>query len=352
MGQGLTEEESRELNSLLEEHPGYHFFREIIGSVRGERVHQEPATEEEDMVSEGWALLKRGLDDPHAYAGREEKGPETGRRMIYRWLRVAAILGAVMLLGGVIFYRLTMPEDHHGGAVARTDKQVAVPAGMPQKITLPDGSEVWLNAGSRLRYANAFIQKERDVFLDGEAYFKIKHDGAHPFVVHAGNVLIRVLGTEFNVQAYDDDNHIEATLISGKVQVQIIGKPDNKIVLAPHEKLTVINQGQKVSCSKEPKPKKEVSFKVQEVVPLHTTPIPEVAWLQDKFAFKDEAFDELAKKLGRRYGVHFLFRDTSLEDEKLSGVFENETIEKAVRLLQMTTPFHYTIAGDTVYLSR
>jgi ferric-dicitrate binding protein FerR (iron transport regulator) len=92
---------------------------------------------------------------------------------------------------------------------------------------------------------------------------------------------------------------------------------------------------------------------VKEVIPLRTaTPIPEVAWLQDKLAFQNEPFSVLAKKLERRYDVHIIFRDTLLEDERLSGVFENETIQKALKILQMTTPFAYNVQGDTVYIKQ
>jgi ferric-dicitrate binding protein FerR (iron transport regulator) len=152
------------------------------------------------------------------------------------------------------------------------------------------------------------------------------------------------------VQAYVEENQIETTLINGKIQVQIDGRPDKKIVLTPNEKLTVYNQIFHLSGGTI-KGRKELSFKVQEVSPMEKIDqIPEVAWMQDKLAFQRETFDRLAKSLERRYNVHIIFRDKQLSNEKLTGVFENETIQKALKILQMTTPFDYRIKNDTVYL--
>ncbi|MGH2645758.1 MAG: FecR family protein, partial [Chitinophagaceae bacterium] len=211
-------------------------------------------------------------------------------------------------------------------------------------------SVVWLNAGSHIRYAANFVQNTRTVYLQGEAYFDIKHDAVHPFIVHAGNIEIKVLGTEFNVQAYADENKIETTLITGKIQVQIAGNPDKKIILTHHEKLTVINQDFKLGGMNGQQPK-ETSFQVKEIPLAKTgTPLTEIEWMQDKLAFQNEPMQELSKQLDRRFNVHILFQDTLLEQEKLTGVFVNENIQKALKILQMTTPFRYRIVNDTVYL--
>lgn len=353
MGQAASEDEIKELKELLKRHPEYYFFKEILLSIEGERLHREPDTGEKAIVQESWFLLITELDNEKISNKSVIEERRHNRRIIFRkWMRVAAVLAGVMLISRMAFYSWThLQRKSPVLQVVTLEKKVRVPYGVPRKMTLPDSSIVWLNAGSHIRYADNFIQKKREVYLDGEAYFEVKHDAGHPFLVHAGNVVIKVLGTEFNVQAYHDENHIETTLINGKVQVQITGKPDKKIVLTPHEKLTVINQ--EFSLSGKNAERKELSFQVQEVIPLQsTTPIPEVAWLQDKLAFQNESFDELSKKLARRYDVHIIFRDTLLENERLSGIFENETIQKALKLLQMTTPFHYRIESDSVYLSR
>jgi len=167
-----------------------------------------------------------------------------------------------------------------------------------------------------------------------------------------GNVTIRALGTKFNVHAYQKESKIEATLISGKILVKIDGKPDQNIILIPNEKLTVTNEEFSLTNNKN-EPRKELSFQVQEVAPMPSvTDLPEVAWLQDKLAFQNELFEELAKRMERRYDVHIIFKDSLLEKERLSGVFKNENIRKALNLLRMTTPFHYQFEEDSVFLKR
>lgn len=352
MGRYASQDEVRELRELLSRHPEYHLFEQIVQSLETEHLHKEPDTAEEELVEQSWSLLVHEMQEGPAYQENDREAEVHARHGdLRRWLRIAAILTGVVLISAVTFYgweHLQLKSPGSGATVA--EKKVSVPYGAPREITLPDSSVVWLNAGSHIRYAGNFIQKRREVYLDGEAYFDVKQDAGHPFFVHAGNITIKVLGTEFNVRAYQDENRIETTLINGKVQVQIAGTPDKKIVLTPDEKLTVINQRFSLS-GKSPAKRKELSFQVKEVTPSQTiTPIPEVAWLQDKLAFQNEPFAELSKKLERRYAVHIIFRDTSLKEERLTGVFENETIQRALKILQMTTPFAYKIQGDTVYL--
>lgn len=348
MGQTASEAERKELEELLEGHPEFRFFKTVIQSIETERQHQEPAAKEDKLVEESWSLLMNEIENT------PELNIEKKRIIHLKWMKIAAIfLGVVMMVCGGFLYRRYLHDQHKTVAAINTGiRQISLPYGAPRKMFLPDSSVVWLNAGSRIRYADNFIGKDREVFITGEAYFDVKHDVNHPFLVHAGNVVIKVLGTAFNVEAYPDENKIETTLIQGKVQVLIGGNPDKKIVLTPNEKLTVINDNVHLSSDKLKK-LKEKSFKVQEIVPSETSaPISEIAWVQDKLAFQDERFGELTKQLERRYDVHILFEDTRLKQERLSGVFANESIEKAIKILQMTTPFNYKIKNDTVYLNK
>lgn len=352
MGRYASEEEVRELQDLLSRHPEYHLFQQIIQSLESEHLHKEMDTAEEELVEESWSLLVHEMGKgrtPHGHErGTKERG---GHRSLKKWLQAAAILTGVVLVSGVAYYGWKhLQQQSRESGVAAAEKRVSVPYGAPREMTLPDSSVVWLNAGSHIRYAGDFAQNKREVYLDGEAYFQVKQDAGHPFLVRAGNITIKVLGTEFNVRAYQDENRIETTLINGKVQVQIAGRPDKKIVLTRDEKLTVINQRFSLSDHHTAE-RKELSFQVKEVAPSPAiVPIAEVAWLQDKLAFHNEPFAELSKRLERRYDVHIIFSDTALKEERLSGIFENETIQRALKILQMTTPFVYKIQGDTVYL--
>lgn len=351
LGHNASEKELAELNELLSEHPAHQYFAEIIQSIEGEKLHYEPASEEEAVIREGWSRLEHALPAVH-HTRPSDDSINNSRSITGIWFRRAAIWTGIIALAGGSFFLWKRSTNKTQLPIAITTKQVDVPYGVQVKRTLPDSSQVWLNAGSHISYADNFNHKTREVFLEGEAYFNIKSDPGIPFIVHAGNIIINVLGTEFNIKAYNDENKIEAILIRGKIQVQIAGNPDKKIVLVPNEKLTVINQEFNLNGSNF-KHQKELSFQVKEVVPLQTAaPIPEIAWLQDKLAFQNERFSELAKSLERRYNVHIVFKDTLLRRERLNGVFENENIKKALDILQMTTPFQYQISRDTVYLKQ
>ncbi len=352
MGKVASYKEITELQELLQQYPDHHFLIEVLQSIEGEKSHKEPTLGEEHLIKESWLMLQQELDDMQTMGKVAGDEDVVLVRMSYpMWMSRAALWVGIILLGGGAFFILKHLGKKNAQPLASRISQIRVPYGMPVKKMLPDSSVVWLNAGSHIRYDNNFIQKNRDVYLDGEAYFSVKHDADHPFIVHAGNITVRALGTKFNVQAYQDENKIEATLISGKILVKIDGKPDQNIILAPNEKLTVTNEKYRLSDSNGEN-RKELSFEVKEVAQIPSiAAVPEVAWLQDKLAFQNEAFNELAKRMERRYDIHIIFKDSLLGKERLSGVFENENIQKALSLLQMTTVFHYKVEGDTAYLS-
>lgn len=353
MGHVASEKEITEFQELLQQHPEHGFLLEILQSIEGEKLYKEPILEEVDLVQESWHMLRLELDNLQTTNGVSANEIPVKKKLARMWVGRAAVWGGILLLASSFFFIFKQGEKKNVQHPIVKITQIRLPYGAPMKKILPDGSEVWLNAGSHIRYDDNFIQKNREVYLDGEAYFSVKHDASHPFIVHAGNITIRDLGTKFNVQAYPDENKIETTLISGRIMVKIDGKPDQSIILIPNEKLTVKNEIFRLS-DKNIATKEELSFEVEKVVQIPSiASIPEVAWVQDQLVFENELFEELAKRMERRYNVQIIFKDTSLDEERLSGVFENENIQKAMNLLQMTTPFHYQIQGDTVvYLSR
>src|SRR5699024_2281168 len=115
---------------------------------------------------------------------------------------------------------------------------VTTKAGSKTKIMLPDGTKVWLNADSKLTYPNDFQHiPKREVTLVGEAYFKVKHDAEHPFVIHTKGLTVRDIGTEFNLKAYPDDENSSLSLIEGSVSVSLINDKDKDLILKPGEKV-------------------------------------------------------------------------------------------------------------------
>ncbi|QEC43638.1 FecR family protein [Pseudobacter ginsenosidimutans] len=345
MGNAASDAELLELQELMKQYPDQQQLAEMLRSVKAETT-QPVAGQEEEMVSENWNKLQQQLQAEQDHIPVLPMMPK--RKFLQTWMGRAAVWGGIILVAGTTWFMLNKPGQQNIANV----QQLSATNGSPEKKILPDGSVVWLNARSTVRYAEDRELNTRDVYLEGEAYFQVKQDPEHPFIVHAGNIAVRALGTEFNVTAYPDENRLETTLISGKVQVTMNEKPDQKIILAPNEKLTVINK-EMLRPGQHEDAANEISFQVEPVTSLASVnAVPEVAWLQDKLAFQNEQFSKLAKRIERRYNVHMVFRDSTLKHEILTGTFENENIRKALSLLQMTTPFRYRIEGDSVFLNR
>jgi ferric-dicitrate binding protein FerR (iron transport regulator) len=321
MGNDASDDELSELERLLSEYPNHEHILSVLRSIQSKKLRQ-PAHNEELIVREAWEKLQGSLE------------PERAPRRMFFAVKWAAVWIGVIVISTLFYFQLRRPSK--ALMVAAT-----VAHGKPQMKTLPDGSVVWINAGSKISYKEE--QNSISVYLSGEAYFKVKHDPGRSFVVHAGNIAVKALGTAFNVLAYPGEGHVEATLIEGKVQVTMDEKPDQKIILAPNEKFTIVVRDTAAHSG--------ISYEVKpvKIVPaLHEA--GEVAWMQDRLAFQDEPFSELAQRMERRYSVHMVFEDEALKKETISGIFKNEDVTKALRILQMTTSFQYRIKGDSILL--
>jgi transmembrane sensor len=244
--------------------------------------------------------------------------------------------------GGAIWF---FQGERNPFVVRYVDRQLKVGYGERSKLVLSDGSTVWLNAGSKLSYPDAFTGDKRVVTLEGEAFFDIARHVDMPFYVHAGKVTVKVLGTRFDVKAYRGDAGVSTTLISGKVQVMLDGEPDKKIILSPNEKLTVMNSVPAVEAAQN-----ALHYLVQGVPKAGDDSLPETAWVENRLVLSNETLEEVARVLERRYDVQIEIADARLKEEHVSGVFERETIQQVLDILKMTTKFKYSIEGKKVRL--
>ncbi len=326
-------------------------------------------TPEEELVSHGWQDLSGKLNrdpiPPNSFFTDEKHGRLksllSGRR---RWMSAAAVL-TLLVTGATLYYKKASGR-------LQIDKEVSSSAlvawagyGAVSKLVLADGTKVWLNAGSKLIYPQIFSGPKREVTLEGEAFFQVAKDTKAPFSVRAGKLTVGVLGTSFNVKAYRDDANIETTLICGKIQVVLEDDPEKRIVLSPHEKLTVSNSmasGKLTgigTLKEEPaasnvvvpvKAYNALRYQVQTLPHDSSNNFAETAWLNDKLVISNESFETVGRMLERKYNVHVRFENESIRQEHISGVFDKEGIGKVLQILKMTTRFNYRMGGDTVYL--
>ncbi|WP_207422509.1 FecR family protein [Desertivirga brevis] len=232
---------------------------------------------------------------------------------------------------------------------------VRVPKGMPRKLNLPDGTLVWLNAGSELKYPKEFGKESRTVYLTGEAYFDIaKSDANIPFLVKTDKFTIRDVGTVFNVKAYPDEKIFETAVVEGKVSVEGPLTDDSyqnsKVYLDAHQllKITKVSpSGPKNAASEDVKTE---PVKVEQIEP---SAIEEFnGWRNDLLIFQEDSFEELSKVLERRYNVTIQFESELLKNYKYTGTFKNlENISKVLQVIKETTPIKYTVNNQLIVIS-
>ena len=273
-----------------------------------------------------------------------------------RWITYAAM---VAVIAAVIFLYPLMNAAKPGKKTVslKPVNEIAINKGSRTKIQLPDGSQVWVNSGSKLTYEGRFEGTTREVHLDGEAYFDIVKDAAHPFIVHTEGIDIKVLGTVFNVKAYNADRTIEATLIHGSIEVLNHNQPGApNIILKPHEKL-VYNKYQPADVKEKQAivntADKPFSISIAALRKnVADSNIVETAWVYNKLIFEEERFEDLALKMERWYNVKINIETEKLKNYKMSGSFVNETAEEAIRILQFLVPFKYLIKNNEIEIMR
>ena len=211
---------------------------------------------------------------------------------------------------------------------------VDVPRGGTYNVELSDGTEVFLNAESILRFPNSFEEGTcREIWIDGEAYFKVKRDEAHPFVVHTGNIEVEVLGTEFNLMAYHQNPEEHVTLVRGKVKVRDCERR-REVVLTPGVQ-AVFDKDREIMTSQ----KVDVGYYT--------------AWMEDLFAFRETPFDEVMRILARWYDFEFFFQNPDVQDFIYSGkVARYATLNEVLDVFRQTGDLDFDVKDKVVIVRR
>jgi len=207
---------------------------------------------------------------------------------------------------------------------------IETPRGGQHQLRLPDGTEIWLNAATTLKYpANFTALKERRVQLSGEAYFQVAKDGSHPFIVETDRSSVEVLGTHFDVNAYKDDAVVKTTLLEGSVKV-LRGAVVK--VIKPNQQAVSDGGG----------------IVVKEVVADDA-----IAWKNGYFMFSSDRLDNIMSRIARWYDVDVVYGDESLKREIFLGTISRyEKISKVLRMLERTGTVVFEVKGNTVRINR
>ncbi len=296
----LLDNEYEELSSFLSEKENLRLFDET-------KKYWTPSTKESRKADQNWIRLRSRIARNKVITGNIKSN-----KRYFQWAyRAAAILIIGLIVG------LTIINLRNTSKLAVNQTIIETPRGEKSKITLPDGSEVWLNSSSELRYSS-FTTKLRQVSLKGEAYFNIKRSEKALFKVITERCDIEVFGTKFNVMAYDDFHRNEITLISGKVNIRASNKT---IEMIPGERTIIKNE----SITKER-------------VPIEQS----IGWVDNTFIFDDILLTELIKRLELRYDVDIDLELGSESDVSFGGTFKNEeTIWQVLDAINVYVPIEY-----------
>jgi transmembrane sensor len=238
------------------------------------------------------------------------------------WRSIAAV-AAVLLISFTLYLEWPSLQSRLH-PVELTALQV--PANQKKEITLADGSRVWLNAGSELKYPKTFNGKTREIYLSGEAYFDVRHDASKPFIIHTGNVLTTVLGTAFNIKEDKNKHTIQVTVTRGKVSVA----SGNKL-------LGVIIPNQQISFN---------TLKA-EVVQATVNANAVIAWQQSDLHFEDVSFGDAIAQLQQHFNVKISFSNAKLKDCRFTGTSLNgEELDKILKVMCAFNNAIYQIKPD------
>ena len=289
-----------------------------------------------------FALLKHSISE--LPASKNKTSRLTALYMLKYAAAIAAVVVSVFVFRKAFFIAQPtyLTEQRPAPAIIESGSE-------PRKtVVLSDGSVVVLRENSFITLDNNFNKSNRELSLSGEAFFDVKHDTQSPFIVHTEHADIKVLGTVFNVSAYKEKGKTEAALLKGRIEVSIKDQTNQHFVLLPNQKLVINNSINKKEDQAEVQHLKVVPLTIQSGDRRAT----EIDWVQNRLEIENEPLEIIAEKLQHWYGIKIIFSDEEVKSYRYSGIFESETIIKALEALQLSYPFHFDVEKDKVIISK
>ncbi len=270
--------------------------------------------EEEKVDKAERALFDRLKQEENSYK----------RKTLFRWMLYAAIFAGVFILLSASLYIYRAQKEEKELVIVSAQDAV-------KKVQLPDGTKVWLNKYTVLKYPRQFSGKKRNVYMDGEAYFEVKRDTEKPFVVRNEVVQVRVLGTVFNLKSEKMNKLAVATLIKGEIEVK--GNHDEgMVVLSPGQKAELNGMAQRLVV-------KQVDTGTEN-------------WYSNEFVFEKADIYAIARTLEKSYGMKIILSPDIDVKKTYSGTLAKKgDVESVLKSIENTIPIKYKIVGNSVFIS-
>lgn len=317
LDKSASEAEKQELlqwiNESKENESLYFTMKELYEAGNWNTLRQEA-----DTIG-NWQQLRTKID--------ESNQPAKNKKFrIIHLVKYAAILvlGAVI---SVMFLKLNSSKNIN----PEFKNQIVTGIGERSQLVLPDGTKVWVNSCSSVSYKYDYGTNSRNVYLEGEAYFKVTKNEELPFIVHTQGAEIKALGTAFNVTAYHNDVELSAVLLEGSISFKQVGN-ENAQVIKPGEKITYSKSTQLTNIE-------EVNAESY------------VAWSNGETSFEHLKMDEITKRLQRNYHVTFVLQNEKIKNMHFTGTFRNyESLEQILKVISTNTDLNCKIIRDTVFM--
>lgn len=332
----ITFDEQQQLQLLLKEDTNKDIFEELKLSWVASGNYIDTSIQTPQDIQ--WEKLKQSLPEV------AEKTSKT--YSLNRILRVAAIWTALIVLSSLSTWLILRKN----GTSKISYCTITTPLGSKMRMELQDGTIVWLNAGSTFKYPVDFSTLQRDVFLTGEAFFKVASNKKWPFVVHTKELNVKAVGTAFNVKAYPNEKAVTTTLVEGIVKLEDAEKKFS-YTLKPKQELVYLTE--KSASDKTVSSEADSNIAVEQnsgITRIENSVLKDevntnvaVSWKDKRWIIQGETIGNLAVMLERRYNIKINILSEELESFRFSGTIENETIEQVMSYLRYTIPMKYTL---------
>lgn len=327
-----SEAERAKVERWLEEDTEHRVFLNTM-----QRIWEvDPKKEGEVNIKAAWnKFRKRKMASPNpqnmSNSVRKQRGYHTTANNM--WYQRKGFYGAaaVILLLTTVFF---VANNHLIFSENITYQEIITKKGEKTSVKLSDGTHVMLNAESSVKIPSNYDEVNRTLYLEGEAFFEVKHDEAKPFRVYSGNVLTEDLGTKFNINTYSGDDRVEVVVAEGKVAMSNYKKLNKDTVQLVANDFAVASESG--------------TIEIKKISNLASY----IGWTQRKLVFDNTPFGEVTKALERWYGVKIIVEDKDILDHKLTAIFENEALSNVLKLIRRTMDIETTSRQGTITISK
>lgn len=307
-------EENKQLDALLGEHPDAE-FDDLCKNM------WDSASAADNLSNSRKLKMKDNLLSRVSVEEDCERRIKHSGKKNWSWVFSFAAVIAVFILGGALVYMNTQPVLEY---------EVLAERGQKSSLILPDGSRVWLNSDSRICYSSDFNKKNRNIVLEGEAYFEVAKNKKIPFIVKASGLDVTAVGTKFNVRNYPKESTVCATLVEGRVLACSKGL---SAYLDYGEEAVMERSSGAMSTG--------LAADLNHLVP----------WRSSEILFSDHSLAQLSEILSRMYNVDVCFESDEIKDYKYTGLVRNNSLHNVLELVSNTSPVNYELKGNIIVFS-